>query len=324
MLLVLQLLIPVSLLYWYGRSPAPSRWIWLLQILLMAGYFVGLALTGLWLGLPWWLPYGYGAITLASTVYWWLKRASIRESASASRRSLKLYAIVLTAIVVLVWTLTLQAWSGWIVPQSNSVSLSFPLKSGPYLVVSGGNHQLINSHFITLAPEKRAYFGQSYGIDLVKLNSWGTHGTGWLPQQLDQYEIYGEPVYSPCAGEVLDLADEQPDLIPPKMDLEQRKGNFVLLQCQSPEATVLLAHFQPGSVAVALGDTVQAEQPIAKVGNSGATGEPHLHIHAQRPGTTATTMDGEPLHLLFRQENQVRYPVRNQRIWGDRFRSLLD
>lgn len=238
------------------------------------------------------------------------------RSTATARRGSKFYAIALTGLIVFVWTLTFQAASGCRLPRSGWVPLSFPLGGGPYLVASGGNHQLINSHFVTLAPDKRAYVGQSYGVDLVKLNRWGTHGTGWLPQQLTRYEIYGEPVYAPCAGKVLDMANDQPDLIPPQMDLEERQGNFVLLQCQQSEATVLLAHFQPGSVKVALGETVQVKQPLARVGNSGATGEPHLHIHAQMSGTTVTALDGEPLHLAFRLGDRVRYPVRNQRLWG--------
>jgi murein DD-endopeptidase MepM/ murein hydrolase activator NlpD len=48
---------------------------------------------------------------------------------------------------------------------------------------------------------------------------------------------------------------------------------------------VLLAHLQHGSVAVATGDPVTVGDPIGRVGNSGNTTEPHLHIHAFDPRT---------------------------------------
>lgn len=34
-------------------------------------------------------------------------------------------------------------------------------------------------------------------------------------------------------------------------------------------------------------------QEIGEVGNSGASDEPHLHIHAQRPGTSGAPISGE-------------------------------
>lgn len=44
--------------------------------------------------------------------------------------------------------------------------------------------------------------------------------------------------------------------------------------------------------------------------NSGNTGEPHLHVHAQRPGPPATPLSGDPLPILF----NGRFPVRGDRI----------
>ncbi len=42
-----------------------------------------------------------------------------------------------------------------------------------------------------------------------------------------------------------------------------------------------LCHLKPGSVRVKKGDIVVAGQEIARIGNSGNTSEPHLHIHLQ-------------------------------------------
>lgn len=47
----------------------------------------------------------------------------------------------------------------------------------------------------------------------------------------------------------------------------------------------MMAHLSPGSIQVKVGDHVNVGQPIAKVGNSGNTTEPHLHIQAQTIGT---------------------------------------
>ena len=72
-------------------------------------------------------------------------------------------------------------------------------------------------------------------------------------------------------------------------------GNHVLLRCQ--QADVLLGHFKTGSLKVAVGDLVTVGVGIAEVGNSGNTGEPHLHIHAQQAGTVSEPFSGNPLPI---------------------------
>ena len=44
---------------------------------------------------------------------------------------------------------------------------------------------------------------------------------------------------------------------------------------------VVLAHLQQGSATVRVGDEVQSGDPLAAVGNSGHTNEPHLHMQVQ-------------------------------------------
>ncbi len=60
---------------------------------------------------------------------------------------------------------------------------------------------------------------------------------------------------------------------------------------------------------VTLGSTVGTDTLLGRVGNTGNTGEPHLHIHAQRPGTPTMPLSGEPLPIRL----NGWYPVRNLR-----------
>ena len=54
---------------------------------------------------------------------------------------------------------------------------------------------------------------------------------------------------------------------------------MVVMQCNSAE--VAMVHFAKGSIGVSAGDAVQAGDFLGRVGNSGNTEEPHLHLHAQ-------------------------------------------
>jgi murein DD-endopeptidase MepM/ murein hydrolase activator NlpD len=55
---------------------------------------------------------------------------------------------------------------------------------------------------------------------------------------------------------------------------------------------VLLAHLQKDSVNVSAGDTVTTATLLGKVGNTGNTSEPHLHLHAERDGEPGEILDG--------------------------------
>jgi hypothetical protein len=47
------------------------------------------------------------------------------------------------------------------------------------------------------------------------------------------------------------------------------------------------------------GDSITAGTVLGSVGNSGKTGEPHLHVHAQRPSATPAFLGGDPLPIRF-------------------------
>jgi murein DD-endopeptidase MepM/ murein hydrolase activator NlpD len=69
----------------------------------------------------------------------------------------------------------------------------------------------------------------------------------------------------------------------------------VILECDG--VWVLLAHLRRGSVRVVAGQELQTGERLGEAGNSGNTGEPHLHIHAQTPGTADAPLAGTPLPI---------------------------
>jgi murein DD-endopeptidase MepM/ murein hydrolase activator NlpD len=102
-----------------------------------------------------------------------------------------------------------------------------------------------------------------------------------------------------------------PDFDVPNEDSVNRLGNHVILRCGTAE--IVLAHMRQGSVALAPGDTVAVGVRLGEVGNSGASTEPHLHIHAQRPALEgAPPISGEPLALRI----DGRFLVRGDRLAG--------
>lgn len=187
----------------------------------------------------------------------------------------------------------------------DAVDLEFPLKNGKYYILNGGNSLFVNHH--------REVEAQKYALDIIKLNQSGLRCKSLKTSVLTSYNIFGEVVYSPCRGKVIELVDGFPDLDPKKMDPVHPAGNHIAIEMDSKNMTVLLAHIQKGSFLVEKGDIVEAGQPLCKVGNSGNTSEPHLHIHLVKSGDDLL-FEGKGIPVKFNN----RFLVRN-----DRFCSTL-
>jgi peptidase M23-like protein len=304
--IVSQALLPLALLGALSLARPATRLSWLLSVALVALYLLFVALAGIWLVLPWYLAAIHALLLVPAAI---LSHRRIRgEAAWPTRRcarvgvGVRLVALVLLAVVL-----------GHVLagrrPPVEPVSLAWPFEHGTYLVANGGADELLNAHLKTLAgPRFRPFRGQSYGVDFVALNDWGLRARGIAPRDPAAYVIFGAKVLAPCAGVVLGAVDGFRDLAPPDPDRAHLAGNHVLLDCGP--VWVLLGHLRRGSVAVRAGERVQIGQPMGRVGNTGNTSEPHLHIHAQRAGSADAPLSGEPVPIAF----QGRYPVRNARM----------
>lgn len=303
--LVLQLLIPVGLILLIAGRPA-NRLSWALSVLLGALYAALIAVAGIWLVLPWYLPLGYAlGILLAAG-------RSGRRLVAAPRWPAGWRESAVTGGIALVaggCVAGLGLAASGRRPPTTVVSLAFPLRRGTYLVVNGGSTELINAHLRTLVAARfRIWRGQSYGVDIVRLSRFGLPAPGLLPRDPAAYAIFGDPVRAPCAGTVVTTLDGVPDMRPPQTDRRHMAGNHVILRCG--DAWVVLAHLRQSTVAVHPGEPVDIGALIGRAGNSGNSDEPHLHIHAQRPGSTDAPLSGEPLAIRF----GATYPVRNVRL----------
>ena len=74
-----------------------------------------------------------------------------------------------------------------------------------------------------------------------------------------------------------------------------------------------MGHLKQGSVTVQVGDVVRRGQPLAAVGNTGHTNEPHLHLQVQDSPTGREDAD-RTYPMVFRNVHITRggaWP------WGD-------
>jgi hypothetical protein len=318
-LALIEFLLPLAMTLWLALGRAPSRRDLALRLAGAWLLLIGLWRAGLWLALPTTVTGGLAvAMALASVPA--IQR--IGSATGGSRRVVLLWlgrSVALGSALFGAWLLV-PALIGERVP-AGAVDLAFPFRSGRYLIANGGATERVNAHLMTLQPGFARWRGESYGTDLIKVDDYGfrTRERRLLnvPEDPAAYLAFGEPVYAPCAGAVEEAVGGLPDMPVPMRDRSHLEGNFVRLRCGT--VVVLLGHLRRGSVKVGPGDHVQTGQLLGAVGNSGNSDEPHLHIHAQMPGTAEAPLSGQPLLATF----NGRFLVRNMSVSAQDVQSPL-
>lgn len=137
-------------------------------------------------------------------------------------------------------------------------------------------------HVRALLPlDGRFYLAQRFAIDWEQVDEEGRLFKG-DPKAVSSYHIFGRDVHAVADGKVVasrnDLKEQVPGKLPEGLPVDEVDGNFVVLDIGGG-AYVNYAHMQPGSVTVKAGDEVKRGAVLGKVGNTGNSSEPHLHLH---------------------------------------------
>jgi Peptidase family M23 len=189
-------------------------------------------------------------------------------------------------------------------PPVDAVIIGSPLGE-EWWVGHGGRAELINYHH-TGSMQRNA-------VDIMRVGDGGIHRPGGT--DLADYYVYGQPVLAPADGTVTYVLDGRPDQPIGSVDERYPSGNQLVMDIGSGRY-LMMGHLRQGSINVAVGDRVNVGQQIARVGNSGNTSAPHIHIQAQTLPTALgdiktvdlpqilTTLRTYP--LLFRDASLIR------------------
>jgi hypothetical protein len=308
LILAFQIALPVAMLVWLWRWPPQAMLVLILALAAQFSVLTAILLAGLWTLLPRWIMVPVFALWCFLAV---LTLAQRRLSNIPKEVPQWSHAALALTILLLGATATIQALFGRQAPQGLSTTLAMPLSGDDLIVGNGGSNLLVNAHLDTLdrsVPRHRLWYGQSYAVDFVALNRFGITSDGFQPTNPARYRIFGRVVHAPCTGVVSGIRTSRPDLRVPQVDEKIMEGNYVSIRCGAYD--VVMAHLKNGSIAVRSGDRLHTGDVIGQVGNSGYSGEPHLHIHAQTPGIKNAPFSGDPAVMRF----GGRFLSRNDRI----------
>jgi len=121
--------------------------------------------------------------------------------------------------------------------------------------------------------------GETFAVDWARVrNDRLFEGDG---KSVEQYYGFGEDVLAVADGTVVSIHDGMPDQTPFDFMVPKSKsdygGNNLILEI-APKVFAWYAHLRQGSLTVKVGDAVMAGVPIAKLGNTGPSEGPHLHL----------------------------------------------
>ena len=260
---------PLYAVYLAWSSRKGGRLNWVFRTLAAAGVMAFLGLVARWDWLSVHLVRFWWALLVAAVIASFLTVRNRGWTEGAGRGA------IATAALEMVIGLGLWAYAATgFLYRGPAVDLAWPLGDGRYFVGQGGNVAMLNYHNSTPA--------QRYALDILALDAFGRRADRFQPTALDDYRIFNTDIRSPCAGRIVALRDGIADNRIGATNTAAPAGNHVKIACNA--TVVELAHFRPGSIAVAVGDTVTTGQRLGAVGNSGNSTEPHLHIHATRGG----------------------------------------
>jgi hypothetical protein len=305
LILTLHLIIPVLLIVWTWRHKSASLTGFIVNTLLAASYFILIYIAGYWMFMSYYCRYLFPLLFVAA---WIVSFGRSRDLPWSGRDGLISWigsgvGIAISAVLIF---LIIGAVRSYFYDEK-PINLAFPLKHGVYAVFEGGNGRtsgMMNYHYGG-ATHKSAGVNRSmkYAVDITKVGILGNHAFGIFPRQNEKYAVFHEVVHSPCDGEVFSVVDEWPNETPGANKAPYNVGNYVAVR--SGDWVVVMGHLQKGSIRFKKGDFVKTGQPLAQVGNSGWTLQPHIHIQAMKV-TAGPMWAGEGIPIFFDGKNTVK------------------
>jgi hypothetical protein len=187
------------------------------------------------------------------------------------------------------------------VSRRRAVELSPPLRGGLYMNFNGCC--VLSPHRNALTALNGAPFlSERFAIDLIQIDAQGAGGAGDLTRN-ESFFTFGEPVLAVADARVVSTLNTVPENVPlnepPASSFSERAilGNHVILNLGDGRFAAY-GHLQTGSVRVRVGQRVRRGQILARVGNTGPSGGPHLHFQVS-DGPQPLASDGLP--FVFRQ-----------------------
>ena len=158
--------------------------------------------------------------------------------------------------------------------------IASPVKGSFYIFA---NQSTMGYHYwYTAFTGGEIYTSEKFAFDLTRGNELWENTYSGDPRTNSSYFAYGNPLYAVASGKVLKVVDGRVENSgdahdAPLLFNDAYYGNYLILDIGGGCYAGYM-HCKPHSFLVSVGDTVTEGQPLASLGNSGNSDEPHLHF----------------------------------------------
>jgi len=308
---------PLLLWLWYGKYK--SKLIWIVKAVMVSSVAVLADQITWWSMASHYLRFVSIALLIFCLIFGYRKNRKLPFCIQGNK-SIILVVVCITITLGTSYYL-LSCLKARFYNDEKSIDIEFPMKNGVYTLVNGGNGQqhIMNYHMFGKNPPPGNGPAAAYALDIRKLSWLGNEKKGIsFSDSLESYEMYDQPVYSPCNGVVIAAQKNAYD----RVDIGGMggaQGNYVIIKMDDQgdfahPVIIMMAHFKHGSLNVSVGDKVSTNQVIAKVGASGTSqkGTPTLHVQANEYSKTGIYgIFGKSIPITF----HGRFMVKNDLIF---------
>ena len=196
-------------------------------------------------------------------------------------------------------------------------TIDAPFSGDRWQAANGPSNTSIHRRAVIILDGK-ARSPERYAIDWIKLGADGNTFTGDEFEN-SSYHAYDVPITAVADGRAVNVLDGIPENTPhrDKLAVEMTPATMAgnnIVEDIGGGNYVGYAHFRPGTITVKAGDTIHRGQVLGKLGNSGNSTEPHLHIQIC-DGPSFLACNGVPMQFKdmalskYRIEKQDEKPV---------------
>ncbi|HEY4144633.1 MAG TPA: M23 family metallopeptidase [Pinirhizobacter sp.] len=170
---------------------------------------------------------------------------------------------------------------------ANPVALGPPLRGGPWVAIYDASWERGHRR-VLYAVDGSVHLPGRFAIDWIKVDANGAHASGDASKPANWFG-YGADVLAVADATVAATRDDvaEPGVVAPgpsRVPMGDATGNYVSLNLGDGRF-VFFEHLQPGSVRVHPGQHVHRGDVIGRLGFTGQSTGPHLHMHVADANT---------------------------------------
>jgi len=174
--------------------------------------------------------------------------------------------------------------SYWLIPDATALD---PPPPAPSLIASTLSVPFVGKWYVSQGALTQGSHKGVWAYDLAMVDETGSFSSVADANQNEYQYCWNQPILSPVDGVVTSVTSDVPDHVAnTKLVASSTVPSNVVSVARPDGIVVSMIHCRMNTARVLVGDQVSVGQELARVGNSGNSEGPHLHLQCSSEGGT--------------------------------------